>query len=232
MERYVLQAERLAAMGSISAALAHEVKNPLQAIRSNLELVLEFPLEPDEKQDCLEICQHEVERLMSITQRVLSFARPEKRAFQPFSFAEVWRGALELMKRALEVASIRVINEVPDNLPPIIGISDQISQVIVNLLLNAIESMPEGGMIKGTAQVEDAQLIFTMINSGPPIGLEYIDHIFDPFFTTKSEGSGLGLFICHNIVREHGGTISVENLSEGGVAFTIRLPAAGAKEND
>lgn len=211
-------------MGSISATLAHEVKNPLQAIRSNLELVLEFPLEWDEKEDCLEVCQHEVERLMSITQRILSFSRPEKRVIQQFSFSEVWKGALELMKRPLEVAAITVVNEVPDDLPPISGISDQVSQVLVNLLLNAIESMPEGGVIKGTAQVEAAQLAFTMINSGPSIPVEYLDHIFDPFFTTKTEGSGLGLFICHNIIREHGGTIDVANLSEGGVAFTIRLP--------
>lgn len=224
MERYMLQAERLAAMGSISATLAHEVKNPLQAIRSNLELVLKFPLEWDEKEDCLEVCQHEVERLMSITQRILSFSRPERRVIQQFSFSEVWKGALELMKRPLEVAAITVVNEVPDDLPPISGISDQVSQVLVNLLLNAIESMPEGGVIKGTAQVEAAQLAFTMINSGPSIPVEYLDHIFDPFFTTKTEGSGLGLFICHNIIREHGGTIDVANLSEGGVAFTIRLP--------
>lgn len=231
MERYVLQAERLAAMGSISAALAHEIKNPLQAIRSNLELVLDFPLEPDEKENCLEICQHEVERLMSITQRVLSFSRSEERAVQTFSFSEVWREALELMKRAFEAASITVINEVPDHLPPIFGISDQISQVIVNLLLNAIEAMPGGGMIKGTAQIEDARLVFTLINNGPPIPLESIDHIFDPFFTTKTEGSGLGLFVCHTIIREHGGTIIVENLSEGGVAFTIRLPILIEQEN-
>lgn len=231
MERYMLQAERLAAMGSISAALAHEVKNPLQAIRSNLELVLEFPLEPDEKENCLEVCQQEVERLMSITQRVLSFARSEKRVVQPFSFSEVWKGALELMKRALEVASITVIDEVPDDLPPIPGNSDQVSQVLVNLLLNAIESMPEGGIIKGTALLEDAQLAFTMINNGPPIPIEYLDQIFDPFFTTKTQGSGLGLFICHNIIREHGGTIVVANLSEGGVAFTIRLPVLGEHEN-
>lgn len=231
MERYILQAERLAAMGSISAALAHEVKNPLQAIRSNLELVLEFPLEHGEKENCLAVCQREVERLMGITQRILSLSRSEIRTVQTFSFSEVWKGTLELMKRALESASITVINEVPDNLPPIFGISDQISQVIVNLLLNAIEAMPGGGMIKGTAQIEDTKLAFTMINSGPPIPLESLDHIFDPFFTTKAEGSGLGLYVSYTIIREHGGTITAENLSEGGVAFTIRLPILREQEN-
>lgn len=224
MERYMLRTERLAAMGRMSTMLAHEVKNPLQAIRSNLELLLEFQLDADERENCLRSCRHEVDRLIGITQGMLTFVRVEKRTVQPFSFYQVWNQAVGLLKRPLERASIRLASDFPGDLPPVIGIADQIAQVLVNLVLNAIDVMPEGGDLQAIGRLEGNCLAVSLINNGPAIPDGNLEHIFDPFFTTKTDGTGLGLFICHNIIQEHGGTLAVENLSEGGVAFRLTLP--------
>jgi signal transduction histidine kinase len=224
LERYMLRTERLAAMGRISTMLAHEVKNPLQAIRSNLELLLEFQLDADEKENCLRACRHEVDRLIGMTQGMLTFVRVEKRTMQQFSLLKLWEQALSLLSRPLERASIRVESDFPNELPAVIGIADQITQVMVNLVLNAIDIMPDGGILQAIGRVEGDFLAFSLINNGPAIPADNLEHIFDPFFSTKAEGTGLGLFICHNIIQEHGGDLAVENLSEGGVAFKMTLP--------
>lgn len=225
-ERYMFRAERLAAMGRISASLAHEVKNPLQAIRSNLELLLEFPLEADERDHCLQTCRQEVDRLISVAERVLSFARTKKSTVRPFSLPQVWDQVLALLSEPLKRAGVMVTSDFLIDLPPVIGIADQITQVIINLVLNAVEVMPNGGLLKGIARKEGDFVVFSLINDGPPIQAEHLERIFEPFFTTKPDGTGLGLFISHNIIQEHGGTLSVENLDVGGgVAFRFTLPA-------
>jgi len=224
-ERYMLRAERLAAMGRISASLAHEVKNPLQAIRSNLELLLEFPLEADERDHCLHTCRQEVDRLISVAERVLTFARTEKSTVRPFSLPQVWEQVLTLLSEPLKRAGVTVTSDFIEDLPPAIGIADQITQVIINLALNAVEVMPNGGLLKGIARQEGNFVAFSLINDGPPIQAEHLERIFEPFFTTKPDGTGLGLFISYNIIQEHGGMLSVENLEGGGVAFKFTLPA-------
>jgi PAS domain S-box-containing protein len=225
MERYMLREERLAAMGRISTSLAHEVKNPLQAIRSNLELLLDFPLDTDEREQCLQTCRREVDRLIGIAQRMLTFVRTEKSTVQPFSLPQVWNQVLTLLSGPLKKAEIPVTADFPSNLPLAVGIADQIGQVILNLVLNAVEVIPRGGSLEGVARVEGNNLVLKVINDGPPIPSEHLDKIFDPFFSTKPEGTGLGLFICHSIVEEHGGSLTVENLEGGGVAFKMTMPA-------
>jgi signal transduction histidine kinase len=104
-------------------------------------------------------------------------------------------------------------------------VPDEIAQVLLNVTINAIEAMPDGGNLYIKVGVKDDQMVLLMTNDGPPIPETHIDYVFDPFFTTKPGGSGLGLYISHNIVRRHGGTISVENLDHGrGVAYTLALP--------
>jgi signal transduction histidine kinase len=217
-------------MGRMSTMLAHEVKNPMQAIRSNLELLLEFQLDADERENCLRSCRREVDRLIGIAQGMLTFVRVEKRTVQQFSIFKVWEQALAVLSRSLERASIRVESDFPNDLPAVIGIADQIAQVLVNLVLNAIDVMPEGGALQAIGRVEGNSVAMSLINNGPAIPAGNLEHIFDPFFTTKTEGTGMGLFICNNIIQEHGGTLTVENLSEGGVVFKITLPTIIAEK--
>ena len=115
--------------------------------------------------------------------------------------------------------------DLPDDLPPVYGSADQIIQLLLNIGLNSIECMPNGGQLQIGGAVEGQNLVLTITNDGPAIPAEHLPRLFEPFFTTKPYGTGLGLFICHSIVQQHGGMLDVSNLSEEqGVRFTITLP--------
>lgn len=231
MEQCVLRTERLAAMGHMAAALAHEIKNPLQAIRGHLELVLDFDLEPDEREEYLRFCCQEIDHLAEIAERALSFARPAGSTPCPASIAHLMQRALALVSSPLQQARVQVTTDLPTDLPPVLVVPDQIAQVLLNLMINAIEAMPDGGHAHIVARVEGDIMVLTLTNDGPPIPAEHMAHIFEPFFTTKPDGTGLGLFISHNIIEQHGGTIGVENLRDDqGVTFTITLPLAHSVE--
>jgi PAS domain S-box-containing protein len=224
-EQQAIRAERLAAMGWLATALAHDINTPLQAIRSNLELALDFDLEPDEHKDCLQVVRQEVERLAEITRRVLDFAQPADDTRYPVSIARLTQKTLRLIGKQLALAHVRATTDFPADLPSVFVAPDQIVQVLLNLSINAIEAMPDGGHLHITGRVDGDTVALTLANDGPPFPAEHIERIFDPFFTTKQKGTGLGLPISHSIVHRHGGTISVENLEgDQGVAFTVTLP--------
>jgi PAS domain S-box-containing protein len=235
MEQHILRAERLAAMGYMAATLAHEIQNPLQAIHSHLELVLDFDLEPNEREEYLRFCCKEIERLTEVTTRTLDFARPAKETLHSASIPHLMERALAI-SRPLQHPRVQVTTDFPPDLPPVLVIPDQIVQVLINLIINAIEAITDMGHMHITAHVDEQRkdkdmVVLTMFNDGPPIPPEHIEHIFDPFFTTKPGGTGLGLFISHNIIEQHGGMISVENLEDDeGVAFGIALPIARSVE--
>lgn len=228
IEQYIIRTERLAAMGRITATLAHEIKNPLQAIRSHLDLLLDFPLSPEERQSSLNICSQEVDHLTEIIERTLSFVRPgEERLPVPTSLHRLLTRALNLASKSLEHANIQIKNYVTDDLPQVLVQPEQIAQVLLNLFINSVEAMPIGGLVEIRATCDDAFVILTFSNDGPPIPEEHIEHIFDPFFTTKPTNTGLGLYVSYLIVEQHGGSIQVDNMcSKQGVCFTIRLPQA------
>jgi PAS domain S-box-containing protein len=226
-EEVLRRTERLAAMGRLAAALTHEINNPLQAIRSNLELVLSFDLEPDEREGYLYVCHQEIERLAEISQCVLSFARPARDARRPTSLAHLIQRTLALVGKQLQHANVQVAIDLPIDMPPILVAPDQIVQVLLNFMINAAEIMPDGGLISVKADQDRDAMVLMLANDGPHIPPEHIEHIFDPFFTTKPDGTGLGLSISHSIIQGHGGAIHVENLTgERGVRFTITLPIA------
>ena len=234
MEQMLARAERLAAVGRFAAGLAHEINNPLQAIRSNLELVMDFDLEPDERERYLRVVRQEIEDLVQITRRALSFARPVDDTRYPVKIASLVKRTLALVEGQLQRAHVQVTTDFPAELPPVFVMPDQVVQVLLNLTINAIEAMPDGGHLHVKACVDGDMLALALTNDGPPIPPEVVEHIFDPFFTTKPAGTGLGLSISYSIVQRHGGTISVENLSgDEGVTFSVTLPVARvAKEQE
>lgn len=226
-ERQVSRAERMAAMGRMAMALAHEINNPLQAIRSNLELVHDFDLQPDEQARYLDIVHREVGRLSKISRRILDFAQPADETRHPVSIARLTDRALQLLGKQLELANIQTTTDFPADLPPVFVAPDQIGQVLLNLAVNAIEAMPDGGHLHIAARVDGDAVALVLTNDGPPIPGEDLRRVFDPFFTTKRRGTGMGLPLSHSIVDRHGGTIRVENLEGGrGVACTVTLPIA------
>jgi signal transduction histidine kinase len=231
LQQAMIRSERLAAMGQITAVLAHEVQNPLQAIHTNLELLSSALLEPDEQEECLAICLSEVERLREMTSNVLVMSRIQPESFQAVSIWEVWQKTTHLLAEQIRSAGIEVVIDLPQDLPAVYGLAEQLGQVMINLTLNAIDSMPNGGQLHIAGRASDGWLEITCTNSGPPIAPEHLRRLFDPFFTTKPSGAGLGLFVSHGIVQQHGGDLSVANLpKDQGVSFTITLPTATGHE--
>ncbi len=227
LQQQMIRSERLAAMGQITAVLAHEVQNPLQAIHTNLELLSSSLLERDEQEECLAICLSETQRLREMTHNVLSMSRVQPEAFQPVSLAAVWQRIQHLLADQLRGAGIAVAVDLPDDLPAVQGSAEQLGQVLLNLSLNAVDSTPNGGQVWLAGRVHNDRLVFTFVNNGPPIPAEHLGRLFEPFFSTKPNGTGLGLFVSQAIVQQHGGELNAANLPGGqGVCFTITLPAA------
>lgn len=227
MEEQAIQAERLAALGRLSAALTHEINNPLQSIQSHLDLMLDFPLEPGEDKKFLRIMRQEIERLTNITRRILNFARPQSASRQKTSVTELLEEVLILAGKQLQQRGIQIITDWRD-VPPVSAAPGQLTQVFLNLVINALEVIPPNGQLHIAVYREgDGEVAISFTNSGPTIPPEILPHIFEPFFTTKPEGSGLGLWVSHSLVQQHGGSLIAENLgSDRGVVFTVNLPAA------
>jgi two-component system sporulation sensor kinase A len=227
MEQYVRRTERLAAMGQMAAVLAHEIRNPLQAIQSSVELVVDYLVDPAEREEYLRHSFQEIERLTEITNRVLNFSDLESTTLYAITISDLLQRAVALVDRQLVLANIHLTRNVPADLPPVYVSPDQIVQVLVNVLTNAIEAMPEGGRIDVQAWVKDDFIHIAVTDSGPAIAPELLDRIFDPFFSTKVTGAGLGLTISDNIVQQHGGILAVQNQSDNqGVIVTMALPVA------
>jgi PAS domain S-box-containing protein len=220
----LVQAEKLTALGRLAAALAHEINNPLQAIQSHLELVMDFPLEADERLEFLKIARQEINRLSQLTRNVLNFARPTPgpRRFTSIDVL-IWQ-TLELAGKQLQHSHIQVTTDLQPT-PPVFVAAEQMTQVFLNLILNAVEAIQQNGQIHITARVERDQIAISFNNDGPAIRLADFPHIFEPFYTTKAEGTGLGLSISHRLIQQHGGSLIAENVTDTrGVAFKIYLP--------
>jgi two-component system NtrC family sensor kinase len=222
----LVQAEKMAAIGRLAASLAHEVNNPLQAIHNSLFLSRHEGLGQERRGEYLEMAQGEVERLMEIVQRMLDFYRPSRGGVQPTGLNEVVQNVLALAHKRLQHGHIRVHTGLSDDLGEIPIVSDQISQVLLNLVINAVEAMPAGGDLwLETKRSEDGNdLLLSVRDSGPGMSSEQIGSLFEPFYTTKPEGTGLGLAISYGIVERHGGAIEVSSRAGQGTTFTVRLP--------
>jgi signal transduction histidine kinase len=221
--------ERLAAIGRVAASLAHEVNNPLQALRSHLELIRSYPLSEEEREQSFRILEREVERLDETTRRVLGFARPAPDILQPVSVTGLLDQALALSKNSLRNQNMEIVTEFPADLPPVLAAAGQLIQVFLNIILNALHAMKGKGRLEIRVRPRGESVEVRFVNDGPPIPPEYLARIFDPFFTTRPEGTGLGLSISHAILQRHRGTIHAGNLPHRkGVEFIITLPFAAS----
>jgi signal transduction histidine kinase len=222
--------ERLAAIGRVAASLAHEINNPLQALRSHLELIRSYPLSDEEREQSFGILEREVDRLDETTRRVLGFARPAPDILQPVSLTGILEQTLALSQNYLRNQRVEIVTDFAQDLPPVQAAAGQLIQVFLNIILNGVHAMQGKGRleIRIRSRGDRAEISFT--NDGPPIPSETLPRIFDPFFTTRAEGTGLGLSISHAILQRHRGAIQVANLPHRkGVVFTIDLPFAAAR---
>jgi len=224
-QNQLIQAEKMAAVGRLTASLAHEINNPLQAIQNSLHLAAHPGLAPEQRQRFLEMAQTEVNRLIQIVHRMLDFYRPSS-AMKVLNINRSVEDALAIAGKRLQQTRIHVEARLAADLPPVRGIANQLTQVFLNIVINAIEAMPDGGTLwVGTAHhIQAKQVVIAFRDSGPGIPAEIREHLFEPFHTSKPTGTGLGLAISYGIIERHNGTIEVESPPGGGTTFIIRLP--------
>jgi signal transduction histidine kinase/DNA-binding response OmpR family regulator len=227
----LVQSEKLAATGRLAASLAHEINNPLQAIHNSLQLMVTFSLEPDEQREYLQMANEEVRRLISMVTRTLDFARRPQRDLKPTDPNEVIEKVLALTKKYLQHRRVVLRRELCPDLPPVMAAPDELGQVFLNLVLNAVDAMPEGGELQVSSRLaEDGCLAMSFSDTGHGIHVEHVDHIFEPFFSTKDEGTGLGLSVSYNVIKRHKGEITLKSKAGEGATFTVWLPVLSEQE--
>jgi two-component system NtrC family sensor kinase len=227
LQSQLIQSEKLAAIGRLAGSMAHEINNPLQALQGCLDLALANPTNLEKQQRYLNVAKSEVERLAGLVQRLLDFYRPSKGVHAPVDVRALVEEVLTLSSKRLQYSQVTWETEWEADLPKIFGIANQLKQVFLNLVLNAIDAMPNGGKlaIRGRVIENDHRwLAVEMMDSGVGIPPEEIGKIFEPFYTTKPSGSGLGLGISHTIVNSHGGQITVNSQAGKGTTFVVWLP--------
>lgn len=223
----LVQNERLAVMGRLLASVSHELNNPLQAIQNALFLLKEEKGISDQGHNDLEIVLAESERMASLIDRLRTTYRPpQMEDLQNINLNIIVEDVLALLTTHLRKNEISFEFHPDDNLPSIPVVSDQIRQVALNLLMNAVEAMPNGGKLTVHTQRlhENNELMLSVMDTGEGISPEILPHIFDPFVTNKKRGTGLGLTITHDIVLKHRGRITAENTPEFGACFKVWLP--------
>ncbi|TEU14267.1 MAG: response regulator [Anaerolineales bacterium] len=222
----LVQAEKLAAMGRLAASIAHEINNPLQAIHNCLHLTLKKPLNEEKKNRYLGMAQEEVERLITIVQRMLEFYRPSKEGMAPTDVHTIIENVLTLSSKRLQHGKITVTKKLASDLPPISAVRDQLKQVFLNLVINAVEAMPQGGELRIETKLsgDEDGLSVAFTDTGVGLSEKEQENIFEPFFTTKATGTGLGLSVSYGIIERHGGRIKVQSELGKGATFTVHLP--------
>jgi signal transduction histidine kinase len=232
LEAEVAQRERLSALGNLAATVAHEVRNPLNAISMGLQRLKSEFRPTDDQEDYSSLTQlmlGEVHRLNSIVEQFLSLARPVEIKAEALPLQEILKelAALEESDAERSQVQIRVI-AAPD-LPPLKGDPSHLTQVLLNLMINGLQAMPEGGTLTLEAKTSKNNFVIAVSDTGPGIAPENLSRIFEPYFSTRPQGSGLGLAISRRIIEAHGGTITVANQAGGGCRFEICLPLNGVE---
>ena len=215
-----LRAGATRAVRDLAAGVAHEIGNPLNALSLNLQLLKRSNGESAEVDECI----RQVERLSGIIHGFLQALRPSKPNLVRGTMADPIKGCLRAMKPQLEERSVTVTLNLPGTLPPVALDPAQMEQVFFNIVKNALEAVKDGGSIEIELSSDDNDVITTIHDDGHGMSPEQVAHLFEPYRTSKEHGTGLGLMISARIVRDHGGTISVESEQEKGTSFTIRIP--------
>lgn len=229
MHAQLVQSEKLSSIGLLAAGMAHELNNPLTAVLGNVQLVMQdLGTEHSVYNELCEILKGAA-RCQTIIQDILRFSRQEVFACEPINIENVISDALKLIERELELHNISLERIIAPQLSPVLGSVHHLQQVFLNITINALQAMPEGGVLSIITEQTGSEIKIKFTDTGQGIPPDILPKIFDPFFTTKEvgKGTGLGLSVCHGILREHQGSIEARNEPEHGAAFVIKLPAAG-----
>lgn len=223
----LIQASRLASIGELVDGVAHEVNNPTGVILIRSECALAaLPSAPESARQDLEEIRLQATRMTKLVRNLLAFSRASAMKAVPVDLNEVVRRSLDLVWAYLKITGIRVELDLARGLLPVSGDADRLQQVAINLLKNAADAMPKGGVLSCTTWGDHDLVSLAVADTGTGIPPETLGQVFDPFFTTKApgQGTGLGLSISYGIVRDHGGRIEVQSEPERGSVFTVHLP--------
>jgi PAS domain S-box-containing protein len=251
LEHQIRRSDRLASLGTLSAGMAHEIKNPLVSLKTFAQLLPDRYQDSDFRDTFSNLIGHEIDRIDSLVNQLLRFARPAKPILKPLHAHEILEKALTLVGHRLYQKDIKLTRSWNADADTIHGDADQLEQVFLNFFLNAMDAMKTQGELSVQTEIRaDEQWVnakaypngernghesspealrITIRDTGEGIKAEDLPHVFDPFFTTKDYGTGLGLSVVHGIVQEHGGQIEVESELQKGTAFHILLPLVRAE---
>ncbi len=219
------RAERLSALGQLSAGLAHEIRNPLASI-SGAAAILKRNPELDAKQArCIDIITNECQRLNGLLTNFLNFARPRPPRFQTIHVETVLDGVVSLAGHGVHDKTVHLEKRIANGLPAVECDPEQLEQVLLNLMINAIEASPDGETVCLAAEQANQRIVVRVSDSGPGVEPAHVDRLFDPFFTTKEHGTGLGLPVAHQIMRQMGGALIGQKNAVRGMTFSVVLPA-------
>ena len=224
LEEDLRRSERLAALGKMAAGVAHELRNPLSSIKG-LALVLRSRFkETNSDRETATILVHEVERLNRSISELLDYARPQQLKKETFDICSLLTKAVSLMRIDAETAGVELVTNIEENLPAIHGDEDKLTQVLLNLLLNGIQAMEDGGTLTVQAGATDRKIEIVVRDCGCGIAEKDLARVFDPYFTTKPDGTGLGMAMSAKIIEEHGGEIRLLSKVGEGTSVVIEIP--------
>ena len=225
-----IESQKVQAITMLAAGVAHEIGNPLNSLTIHLQLLQRrlnqcvAPADAQEANELLEVASQEVTRLDSIINNFLRAIRPVEPHLERLQVQAVLTEVLGFMHQEIEDRNVLVETSLPENMPLVMGDSGQLKQAFYNIVKNAIQAMPEGGLLRIGGETRENFLEIRFADTGKGIPSEHFPRIMEPYFTTRPDGTGLGLMIVDRIIRSHGGELGIDSIPGSGTVFTIRLP--------
>jgi signal transduction histidine kinase len=224
VEEQLRHADRLSALGKLSAEIAHEVRTPLASIKGTAEIISDKFKPGDKEYEFTKMLIKEVNRLDKVVAEVLDFARPKSPELRLSNINDIIKSVLKLTEHKIVKSKINLKTRFEEDLPSISVNPEQMKQVFLNLIVNAVQAMPDGGDLKIESHRNESEIICKVSDTGTGISEEQQEKLFSPFFTNKERGTGLGLAIVHKIIESHKGKIEFTTEENKGTCFTISLP--------
>jgi signal transduction histidine kinase len=224
-QAHLLHQEKMAAFGLLAAGIAHEVGNPLTSISSLVQMLQRR--DPDTyTREKLALVSGQLQRIQTTLRELINFSRPASSERAWVVLGDILDEALNIAKYSKRTKSRTIVPHVPPDLPPLYGVRDQLVQVFLNLVLNAMDATAPGGRIELRAERQDGELWVTVRDDGAGVAPDHAGRLFQPYFTTKKHGTGLGLFVTRKLVTDHGGSVEFRSQPGAGAEFQVRLPLA------
>jgi signal transduction histidine kinase len=231
LEEQLHRSDRLATLGRLVTGLAHEIRNPAAIIKATVQVLEREAKGYPDLNGYTKIIGEQVDRQNQIITELLEFGRPRPKIIQTLSINRLINSVLSFTGPFLQQNKVLLHKETRDDLPNIEGDGEQLKQVLVNLILNAVQAMPEGGHLRIVTYTKSNAVVIIVKDTGRGIAADDLKHIFDPFYTTREGGGGLGLAIGYQIIESHGGKLEAHSVEGKGSEFTITLPVIQERES-